>query len=232
MRPLILLLCALVSFQSFSQSMTYVEWKEEEKRDSALLPAYGHKKKTDEHNKADLELIDMLLRIDTTNRKASDHLMSIGWDAYYKEDMRTAMYSFNKAWLLDSTNEEAYFGFGGVYGKFDDLDRAMEMYDKGLAINPNNAGILTDVGTIYLEKYFHKRDNKDLIKAEKLFLRALTLQPKRPTAMFKLFRLYLSSENCANARIYYDKCVDSNNEFLTQEYTERLKNECSEMNIE
>ena len=46
---------------------------------------------------------------------ASDYLIKLGFNYMYKRDLKTAMYRFNQAYLLDSTNSDIYWGYGAIY---------------------------------------------------------------------------------------------------------------------
>lgn len=114
MRKTLTLLFAFLAWTTFGQQMTSEQWEEEAKTNIRLLPKYGNVQKTEAQKKADKEFIESALKQDSTNRKASDHLISLGFNNLYR-DIKTAMYRFNQAYLLDSTNTDIYWGFGGVY---------------------------------------------------------------------------------------------------------------------
>lgn len=126
----ILLLASTV----FGQQMTLDQWNKEAKTNMRLLPKYGHVQKTKEQKQADQEFIETALKLGATKRKASDDLISMGFKYLYR-DIKTAMYRFNQAYLVDSTNTDIYWGFGGVYMRLGDYASAEKQYKEGLAIN-------------------------------------------------------------------------------------------------
>lgn len=85
--------------------------------DIRMLPKYGGVQKSKEQLAADKDFLDEILSEDKyrdNKRLASDELIKIGFDYLYKGDVKTAMYRFNQAYLVDSTNTDIYWGFGGV----------------------------------------------------------------------------------------------------------------------
>eukprot|EP01037_Dinobryon_pediforme_P000913 gene913-920_t len=105
--------------------LTYADWRALAKTEINLQPEYGNAIKTKEH------------------------LVKLGFTYLSNGDVKTAMERFNQAWLLDPKNENAYWGYGAIYGYFNDYDTAIAEYDKGLLINPNSPVILTDKATVY-----------------------------------------------------------------------------------
>jgi hypothetical protein len=114
-----------------AQQMTLDQWNEEAKTNIRCLPKYGHVKKTAGQMEADSEFIQVTLPRFATKRLASEHLIDLGFKYLY-QDVKTAMYRFNQAYLLDSTNSDIYWGYGGVYMILQDYPRAKEQYEGGL----------------------------------------------------------------------------------------------------
>jgi tetratricopeptide (TPR) repeat protein len=183
-----LLFCATGS----AQQITYSEWKKLATEDIRLLPEYGHAAKSEGQIAADNELIATELKENGTHRKASDALIKVGFTYLYRGDLKTAMYRFNQAYLLDATNENIYWGFGAIYGSFGDYPAALEQYDKGLAINPNNALILTDKATIYFVNFQQEqgKDKSKLDTAINLLTKSFNIDQKSENTTFKLSVCY------------------------------------------
>src|ERR1019366_9032346 len=87
------------------------------------------------------------------HRKASEILIRLGFNYLYKGDLKTSMFRFNQAWLLDPENENVYWGFGAIYFTFNDFQNALKQYDEGLKLNPNSSNIITDKATVYKSKF-------------------------------------------------------------------------------
>ena len=219
------------SIATFGQQMTLEQWNEEAKTNIRLLPKYGQVQKTGEQKKSDNEFIETMLKQDTTHRKASDHLISLGFNYLYR-DIKTAMYRFNQAYLLDSTNTDIYWGFGGVYMTLGDYARAEVQYKEGLAINPNNTHLLTDYGTYFMAQYYalqpidEKNAFANLDNAITYMLKSYKLDPTDQNTSFKLSICYYNKKDCENAWKYYDICKELGGQPITEEYTKDLKKTC------
>ena len=191
-----------------------------------LLPKYGNVEKTAEQNVADQEFIKTALQSDGTKEKASAHLIQLGFSYLGKQDIKTAMYRFNQAWLLNPQNEDAFWGFGGVYFSFNDFENAIKQYDEGLLLNPKSSNIITDKATVYMTKFNQEQDPTDLTRAIGLFMASYEIDPKNQNALFKLSVCYFLKAECKNARKFYDECKLLGGKPLTKEYTDALDKSC------
>ena len=142
-------------------------------------------------------------------RKASDHMITVGFGYLYGGDLVTAMYRFNQAYLLDSTNTDIYWGYGGVYMTLGKYDEARVQYEEGLEIDPENTHLLTDLGTYYTVQYQKIGHKSELLAAEYLhkarayFLSSYELDPRDQNTLYKLSVNYFASENCKEAWKYH-----------------------------
>ena len=105
----------LLSLSAFGQQISWEEWETESKTDIRLLPKYGNVEKTEKQNAADKAFIETMLKHDSSLRKASNRFINLGFQFLYKNDIKTAMYRFNQAYVLDPTNTDVYWGFGAIY---------------------------------------------------------------------------------------------------------------------
>jgi tetratricopeptide (TPR) repeat protein len=216
----------MMSIGVYGQEIDYSSWKEESKSNIRLLPEYGNATKTKDQKEADDDFIKLSLQQDGTREKASDHMVNLGFNYLYKKDLRTAMYRFNQAWLLNPKNENAYWGFGAIYFMFNDFDNAMTQYTKGLRINPKSSNILTDKATVYLTKFNTTGGKINLDSATSIFKRSYIVDPKNQNTLFKLSACYFINDNCNDALKYYDECQALGGRPITKEYTEALKKKC------
>ena len=208
------------------EKMTYQEWKEEAKTNIRLLPKYGNLPKTADQKDADNELINTYVKQEGTRSKASVTLINLGFDYLYRGEIKTAMYRFNQAWLLDSTNVDIYWGFGAIYHSLGDYESAIEQYDKGLSIDPKNSRIITDKATVYLVDYYASNDQHKLNNAIALLEKSYTLDAKNQNTLFKLSICYFLKNDCKNAKKYYSECMDLGGQPITKEYTNALNEKC------
>jgi len=240
MKTILTLAITLLSLTTFGQrfgevmqQMTLEKWNEEAKTNIRLLPKYGNAQKTEAQKKSDNEFIDTALKKDTTHRKASDHLISLGFQCLYR-DVKTAMYRFNQAYLLDSTNSDIYWGFGAVYMTLGDYANAEKQYIEGLAINPQNTHLLTDYATylfaqyIFLQPTSEKEALKNLESALSYLNKSYQIDPKDQNTIFKLSTCYLYKGDCDNAWKFYYECKALGGQPITDDYTNTLKQECKQ----
>lgn len=209
-----------------AKTITYKEWKEEAKTNIRLLPKYGNNPKNEAQKEADNKLINMYLKQHGTRRKASEVLIKLGFDYLYRGNIKTAMYRFNQAWLLDSSNVDVHWGFGAVYHSLGDYGSAMKEYDEGLSIDPKNSKIITDKATVYLGGYYTNKDSLKLKKAIVLLEQSYGLDSKNQNTLFKLSVCYFLSNDCKKAKKYYNECMDLGGEPVTKEYTKALNEKC------
>jgi len=227
MKRFIILFVTLVPLFSFAQKMSYKEWQEESKNEIRLLPEYGNILKSKEQQKADDEFIATALKEDSNHRKASDHLVTLGFNYLYRGDITTAMYRFNQAWLLDNKNENAYWGFGSVYFTFNDISEALKQLEKGLLINPKSSNILTDKATIYMTNYANSRNPDYLDKAIEIFNDSYKIDPSNQNTLFKLSAAYFYKKDCSNAWRFYDECMKLGGKSISPGYADALKKQCN-----
>lgn len=226
MKYLLGIVLLLIGGRVSAQQLTYAEWKAEAKENIRLLPEYGHAVKTAGQIEADNEFIKEELAKEKNPRIASDNCIKRGFDYLYKGEIKTAMYRFNQAWLLDSKNENVYWGFGTVYFYFNDPQEALTEFNKGLAINPNSDNILTDIATISYIEYYKTSDKTKLVKALELLKKSYSVNKKNQNTLFKLSVCYFLNDDCANAWKYYNECKTLGGDPITDDYTKALKEKC------
>ncbi len=227
MKYFLILITVLICQSSFAQQMSYEQWKEEAKSDIRLLPEYGHSQKTKGQVDDDNEFIKTALNLDTTHRKASEHLVRLGFTYLYRGDLKTAMYRFNQAYLLDPKNENIYWGFGAVYGTFNDYPSAIAQYDKGLSINPKNTSILTDKATLYFVGFQHDHDQTKLNTALDLLKNSYAIDANNMNTTYKLSICYFLNKDCTNAWRFYNECKKLGGQPIAENYTDALKKMCA-----
>jgi Tfp pilus assembly protein PilF len=225
------IIITLYTGMAFGQQMTLDQWNEQAKTDIRLLPKYGYAAKTEDQKKADQDFIEMVLKQDTTNRKASDHLVRLGFQYLYK-DIKKAMSRFNQAYLLDSTNTDIFWGYAGVYMTLGDFPKARQQYAAGLAIDANNTHLLTDYGTYFLAQYYalqpidEKSALKHLDSAINYMTKSYQIDNKDQNTTFKLSICYYQKKDCQKAWRYYTECVSLGGQPITEEFTKALKEQC------
>ena len=90
-----------------------------------------------------------------SEKEASNHMIGLGFQYLNRGDIKTAMYRFNQAYLLNSENSNIYWGYGAVYMALGKFDLSREQYEAGLKIDKKNEKILIDYGTTYLGEFYN-----------------------------------------------------------------------------
>ena len=220
---------------SLAQQISLEQWNEESKTNTRLLPKYGHIPKTQSQIDSDNRFIESILKTDSTHKAASEHLVNLGFKYLYR-DIKTAMYRFNQAYLLDSTNSNIYWGYGAVYFTLGDYARAKEQYLIGLNKDPENSNLLTDYGTYFLGQYYflepiEKNNAKENLDSAVVYLRrSFNQNPKNQVTLFKLSIVYWLKSECSLAWRYYELCKSLGGDPITEEFTQDLKSKCPRRN--
>lgn len=233
MKPLLTILCFLsMSFFSFAQPGLYKdgfdEWRKESQTNKRLLPRYGHIPKSEDEIKSDSAYVKQIMALPqfSTRREASNHLIGLGFNYYYRDDLKTAMYRFNQAYLLDTTNTDIFWGYGAIYMRFGYLGLAAAQYQEGLKVDSTNTHLWTDYATMYLAQYYRLERKESLDTATMYFERSYNLDAKDVNTVYKLSICYWNKNDCKNAWKYYDECVALGGRPITEEYTADLKGRC------
>lgn len=204
---------------------------QEAQSDMRLLPRYGLLEKTAEQEAADLQFMTTTLNSEKfkgNKRAASDHMIMLGFQYLNRGDLKTAMYRFNQAYLLDNDNPELYWGYGAVYMSLEKYEQARLQYQAGLDLQPDNTHLLTDLGTYYVVLHFNNRAANpakaiaSLDTAIGIFNRSFELDKNDPNTSFKLSAAYFTKSDCANAVKFLEICDKSGGDPVTDDYRDAL----------
>ena len=146
------------------------------------------------------------------NKQQSASVASLGWQYFYKGDLKTAMKRFNQAWMLDRQNAEAFWGFGLIMGRRayeenteTNLNESINHLEKATKLTKNNSRIIVDLAfSNTLMGYFLKENNKPSYnvyfeKAEGLFKNAQKLEADYPVLYYNWSVLKFYEENYISA---------------------------------
>lgn len=202
--------------------------------DISLQPAYGHVDKTESQKSKDEKFKkDILEYYKGDTNAASKKMSDLGFTYLYdKGDFVTAMRRFNQAYMLDSNNSDAYYGFGTIFFNLGVMEKAREQYDKGLEIDPKNSKILTDYGTTYLGEYYESLENgkgnstEFLRKANEYLEKSLEFDKKDSNTVYKLSIVKMYIGDCKDAKELLKKAKKMNNPNVTESYEKELNEKC------
>lgn len=238
MKSVITIFLALIAFTAFAQlPINLDQWRVESKSNKRLLPKYGNEPKSAEEKRADEEFVKSTMQQSEFNgdrTKASDKLIKLGFNYLSTGDIKTAMYRFNQAYLLDSNNTDIYWGYGTVYMTLGDITEGKRLYEEGLSINPSNSHLLTDLATYYLGRYYkleeagiEKYSAQVQLDSALLYLnKSYPLNPKDFNTNLKLSICYWLKEDCTNAWKHYDECVVIDKDQIPYDYKQDLMRKC------
>jgi tetratricopeptide (TPR) repeat protein len=224
----------VMSINTFAQS-TYEAWETEAETNIRLRPQYGNIAKTKEQKETDQTFIDETMKIKKFNgnkRAASNEMIAIGFKYLYNGDLKTAMYRFNQAYLLDSQNTDIYWGYGAIYMSLLNYEKAKEQYLEGLKHDPKNTHLLTDYATYFLAKYYEQQNSENknakdyLDKAIKNLTASYAIDAKDQNTLYKLSIAYYLNGNCIEAKQFFHLCKQEGGKPIDAAFTEELTAIC------
>lgn len=232
MQYLITVLSFVFSLGVYAQQPSFKSWQMEAKKDIRMLPEYGTAEKTKEEIAADTRFVNSIVENGKSKSEGAQDMIRIGFDYLYKGNLKTAMYRFNQAYLLNPKNSGIYWGYGAVYTAMGAYDEARSEYTEGLKLEPESAPILTDYATTYLGEYYtnvrsnYKRAQKKLKMAEEKLLASYSIDPKYINTAYKLSIVYLNSQDCINAKKYLQATRALGGQPITKEYLTDFNRQC------
>jgi tetratricopeptide (TPR) repeat protein len=236
MKNLLTLVLIIIALPALGQQTQASALEEEAKINKRLLPRYGLLQKTEREIEADKRFISETMKQPQFKgdfRAASNHLIRLGFNYLYRGDLRTAMYRFNQAYLLDSTNTDIYWGYGGFYMMLGNFNEAQKQYSAGLTIDPQNHHLLTDYGTYFMNQYYeleeagyHKDALENLESGISYLSKSYLIDNNDQNTSYKLSVCYWVKGDCEKAWEFYNKCKELGGEPITEEYTSDLKKKC------
>jgi len=178
------------------------------------LPRYGNVKKNQKYIDADNKFIDEVIKQFGSRREAAKNSVGYGWDYFQRGDITNAMKRFNQAWLLDSTLNDTYWGFGAIMGQRKQFDQSIIFLKRYYDSNPDNEKIMTDLSTSYLDYAVILkgigliREWADCTNEGKLLLmKTLAINNKNAKAYSLLALTYLN-ENKLDSSKYYGRIAN------------------------
>ncbi len=238
MRRILTIILLLISITSFGQRLTFENWENEAKTDKRLIPKYGGIEKTKKEKKSDKEFEQKIMKFYNSKEDASNHLIDLGFQYLYRGDLKTAMYRFNQAYLLDTGNSNIYWGYGAIYMAFGKMDLARKQYEEGLKLDNKNDNILIDYGTTYLGEFYDyyqtnsAKANAMLDIAIDKLLTAYEINSKNPNSSYKLSICYLYKGNCTKAYDFLKISENLGNSNITDAYKNELEEKCRQQNLD
>ncbi|WP_170865263.1 tetratricopeptide repeat protein [Hymenobacter psychrotolerans] len=131
--------------------------------------------------------------------EASRFFSGKGYEYLSEGQVDTAVTRLNLAWLLDAKNPEVYRGLGIIASKNPTPDQAIDLLTQGLALAPENALMLADLGSSHLIRYEQTKKKKDLTTGIGYLQRALAADPNNAIAWQQMGLAHYFQEDYAKA---------------------------------
>ena len=164
-----------------------------------LQPLFGGIPATQAEGLLGAGYLDKVVGSFASRAEASRFFSTKGYEYLTEGQVDTAIYRFNLAWLLDAKNPDVYRGLGVVASRNPSPDPSITLLTKGLALAPENALMLSDLGASYLIRYEQTKKKKDLTTGAGYLQRAVTLDANNAVAWQQLARAYYLQEDYAKA---------------------------------
>lgn len=142
------------------------------------IPMYGFssydqylRERTSTSAKIDDDFVKGLLDHDKGDKRGlSNQACDRGFQYFNSDDASTAMKRFNQGWILDHENPCVFAGYGYVYGKTGEYDKATTYYEKAIQLSASDKSyswIYTDYSEIMIQCYHFSKERVDCLnKAE------------------------------------------------------------------
>ena len=185
------------------------------------LPMYGGVEKNAEEKAADDKFVQCIIENLGSKEKGSDDAAICGWQYFYQNDPVTAMKRFNQAWLLNTNNAQAYWGFGVIIGQRslhanteDNLRQSIAFLEIAIEKAPGNARIMTDLayshtmlGAAVLKQQQRPSADEEFQKAQNIFEDALMIDPAYPLIHYNWSVLEFYRGNYSSAKAKLDEAM-------------------------
>ena len=218
----------LILFTStvFTQNISYDDFMRETKFNKRLLPKQGSTTKSVDQLAAEKAYVEKMKEEYNSSREASNVLIQEGIENL-KVDPREAMYSFNNAYLVDSSNAMVYWGYGKLYSYFKQFDLAEDYFQEGLYRNGKETHLLNSLAMNYQHKYAEEELNEYLEQAIGLLDESLKANDKEPYAYLLMTQVYLKLGNCGIAKDYFKDYSALAGEQSNPELKQSIENNCN-----
>lgn len=139
-----------------------------------------------------------------------------------EEKLDSATYFFSRAYLMDSTNNDIFRGYGLLYGKQQKYDEALFVLYHALEKDQDNPLLLNDIATSHLSRFYVTSNPEDLLQSRKLLEKAVQLSPTEADLYYKLAINSYYLQEYENAWTYLHKSLRRNRDIADQAFISAL----------
>lgn len=140
-------------------------------------------------------------------RVESINAMNQGVELAQQKQGIQAIEKFERAAVLDPTNDQAFWNMAIVHMELQKYARAKDDLERAIALNPNVAGYHEKLGTVKIEL-------KDWAAAKQALEKALSLEPGLFKAHYKLAQVLEQLDDEQNALKHYTDAIRKGPRFL------------------
>lgn len=225
MRLFISILLSLCTTFAFAQKLSYEDFERESRFNKRLLPKQGSTTKSEDQLTAEKAYVEKMLSEYSSRTEASDQLVQEGIDQL-KEDPKEAMYSFNNAYLIDSSNAHVYWGYGKLYSQFKKYELAETYYKQGLDLDVKDSRLLTSLARNYQDKYQEEELREYLERSIELLNKSLKANDKQAETFGLLAMAHLKLGDCETAKDYLNDYLELAGEQKDQALVQGINSQC------
>lgn len=154
------------------------------------------------------------------NVEQSANAANLGWQYFYKGDVKTAIKRFNQAWMFNHNNAEAYWGFGLVMGQRamqenteQNLSESIKHLEKATQLSSSNAKIIVDLAFsktllgAFLKDKKEKSFSKQFAEADSLYAKAQAIEKSYPVLYYNwsVLKFYEGNYETAKSKLLQAK---------------------------
>jgi tetratricopeptide (TPR) repeat protein len=228
MRILLILFSINFSFNLIAQETKWDLWQKKYEGQKNYFPEYGRQAKTKEEIKADDSFIETVTKLGYSRKEGSNQMASKGWNFLRQGDFGSAMKRFNQAWLLDSTNSNALWGFGTILGIFENTEGSLKYLELAYKNDNTSKRLLVDIATSYVVKYNLYKDLTDINKAIEKLTMYLSIDPKNEEALYKMALCCFHLGDFKGSWDYIHKCQINGGRPIEKSFLKALKDKMKE----
>ncbi|WDN89974.1 hypothetical protein BuS5_02944 [Desulfosarcina sp. BuS5] len=183
---------------NYSEAIKYIQKAIE--RDPGSI--YLHKELTilylhQEENQKALQVTEQILKKHPDN---IDFLIILGRINHGRQNLDNAKNAYEKVIKLDPKQKEIYLILGSLYMNENDKIKALKVYKSLVKNFPKSYAGYFFLGKIYAEKQY--------LKAEKAYRKALEIEPALEEARFELIKLYTNNKKWGNVEKLYKEILE------------------------
>lgn len=158
------------------------------------------------------QFLDKNIKRFKSRKAASAYYVLEAKRTFNEAKLDSAAHLFGRAWLMDSTNNEVYWGYGLVYGQQREYDKALYILYRALDRDQHNPRLLTDLATSHLGRFYAESNPEDLLQSRKLLELAVRHSPDRADAYYKLAVSHYYLQDYGKAWEYLHKSISKDSE--------------------